>query len=169
MVLARIQFRLNFNLTKKASNNLPDTLQTQSRHYTDTLQTFQTPSMNLLLHFHTTKRCWSQISSNPSGGWVGGVWVVVYRYIIMPLRCPTCKMVLARIQFPLNSKLDPSVAKCRRDLRVYLLNRVYPYLIGWRSFQGCLIGSGYCNQHNVRVTREVNPKRMSSRDKNGEV
>ena len=37
--------------------------------------------------------------------------VVVYRYIIMPLRGPTCKMVLARIQFPLNSKLDPSVAK----------------------------------------------------------
>ena len=28
------------------------------------------------------------------GGWV----VVVYRYIIMPLRGPTCNMVLARIQ-----------------------------------------------------------------------
>ena len=28
----------------------------------------------------------------------------------MPLRGPTCKMVLARIQFRLNSKLDPSVA-----------------------------------------------------------
>ena len=28
----------------------------------------------------------------------------------MPLRGPTCKMVLARIQFKLNSKLDPSVA-----------------------------------------------------------
>ena len=29
----------------------------------------------------------------------------------MPLRGPTCKMVLAGIQFRLNSKLDPSVAK----------------------------------------------------------
>ena len=37
--------------------------------------------------------------------------MVVYRYIIMPLRGPTCKMVLARIQSRLNSKLDPSVAK----------------------------------------------------------
>ena len=41
------------------------------------------------------------------GGWVV---VVVYRYIIMPLRGPSCKKVLARIQFRLNSKLDPSVA-----------------------------------------------------------
>ena len=39
------------------------------------------------------------------------VVVVVYRYIIMPLRGPTCKRVLARIQARLNFKLDPSVAK----------------------------------------------------------
>ena len=106
------------DLIQKNSNPFPDTLhttsrhpldssQTPSRHHTDTLKTLQTPSRNLQLHFHTTKSCCSQISSNPSGG--GGGWVV-YRYIIMPLRGPTCKMVLARIQFRLNSKLDPSVA-----------------------------------------------------------
>ena len=145
------------------------TFQTPSRLLSDTIQTLSRASKHIPGTF-----CYISISlkdpvpKSQVTRRVGG-WVVVYRYIIMPLRCPTCKMVLARIQFPLNSKLDPSVAKCRRDLRVYLLNRVYPYLIGWRSFQGCLIGSGYCNQHNVRVTREVNPKRMSSRDKNGEV
>ena len=41
---------------------------------------------------------------------------MVYRYIIMPLCGPTCKMVLARIQFRLNSKLDPSVAKVTKHL-----------------------------------------------------
>ena len=38
------------------------------------------------------------------------VVVVVYRYIIMPLRGPTCKLGLARIQLKLNSKLGPSMA-----------------------------------------------------------
>ena len=109
------------DLIQKISNPFPETLQTTSRHpldfsqtpsrhHTDTLKTLQTPSRNLQLHFHTTKSCCSQISSNPSGGGGGGGGWVVYRYIIMPLRGPTCKMVLARIQFRLNSKLDPSVA-----------------------------------------------------------
>ena len=44
------------------------------------------------------------------GGCGGYVVVVVYRYIIMPLRGPTCKRVLARIQARLNFKLNPSVA-----------------------------------------------------------
>ena len=51
----------------------------------------------------------TQKTSNPSGGWVVGGWVV-YRYIIMPLRGPTCKWGLARIQVKLNSKFDLSVA-----------------------------------------------------------
>ena len=37
------------------------------------------------------------------GGWVGcGVYVVVYRYIIMPLRGPTCKIARfqAELKFP---------------------------------------------------------------------
>ena len=38
----------------------------------------------------------------------GGGWVV-YRYIIMPLRGPTCKLGLARNQVKLNSKLGPSM------------------------------------------------------------
>ena len=48
------------------------------------------------------------------------VVVVVYRYIIMPLRGPTCKMVLARIQFRLNSKLALGVAI--RPFRLWALN-----------------------------------------------
>ena len=47
MVLARIQFRLNFNLIKKAFNNLPDTLQTHSRHLPDTIQKLSRPSKHL--------------------------------------------------------------------------------------------------------------------------
>ena len=38
------------------------------------------------------------------GGWV------VYRYIIMPIRGPTCKILQ---EFKLNSKSGPSMAKCR--------------------------------------------------------
>ena len=37
-------------------------------------------------------------------------YMVVYRYIIMPLRGQTCKKELARIQVKLNSKLGPSMA-----------------------------------------------------------
>ena len=33
----------------------------------------------------------------------------------------------------------------------------------------CMISSGYCNYHNVRVKREVSVKKMSTADKNGEV
>ena len=33
----------------------------------------------------------------------------------------------------------------------------------------CMISSGYCNLHNVRVKREVNMKKMSTRDKNGDM
>ena len=104
IVLARIQFRLNSMLIQKAFHHVPDTLQTLYRH----TQTFQTPSRNLLLRFHTTKRCFSQISSNPLGG---GGWVVVNRYIIMPFHGQTCKILIARIQFRSNFKLDPNVAK----------------------------------------------------------
>ena len=128
-VFERIHFRLNSKLTqtpprpppesfKLPSKHPPDSFQTHSRHHTDALQTFQTPLRNLQLHFLTTKSCCSQISSNPSGGWV----VVVYRYIIMPLCGPTCKKVLARIQFRLDSELYPSVA----ITNVTSLSRVVP-------------------------------------------
>ena len=33
----------------------------------------------------------------------------------------------------------------------------------------CLISSRYCNLHNVRVKREVRMKKMSTRDKGGEM
>ena len=33
----------------------------------------------------------------------------------------------------------------------------------------CMISSGYCNLHNVRVKREVSMKKMSTRDKNGDM
>ena len=33
----------------------------------------------------------------------------------------------------------------------------------------CLISSGYCNLHNMRVRREVKVKKMSTRDKGGEM
>ena len=52
MVLARILFRLNSNLIKKASNNPPDTLQTHSRQFPDTIQTLSRPSKHLLGTFY---------------------------------------------------------------------------------------------------------------------
>ena len=50
----------------------------------------------------------------------------------MPLRGPTCKMVLARIQFKLNSMLDPSVAKIQARVieiatRALFENHVYKF------------------------------------------
>ena len=62
MFLARIQNRWHSNLIQKASNNLQDSFQTPSRHHTDTLCTFKSPSKNPLLHFHINKRRCSQIS-----------------------------------------------------------------------------------------------------------
>ena len=102
-----------------ASNHLRDTLQTHSRQLPDTIQTLFRPSKHLLGTFYYISIPLkdavpkSQVTRRV-------VVVVVYRYIIMPLRGPTCKIVLARIQFRLNSKLDLCVAilqKCfRKDL-----------------------------------------------------
>ena len=52
MVLTRIQLRVNSNLIKKASNNLPITLQTHSRHLPDTINTLSRPSIHLLRTFN---------------------------------------------------------------------------------------------------------------------
>ena len=88
----------------------PGTLQTHSKNFPDTIQTLPRPSKQLPGTF-----CYISIplkddvpKSQVTRRVVG--WLVVYWYIIMPLCSPTCKMVLTRIQFILNSKLDPRVA-----------------------------------------------------------
>ena len=79
----KVMFQVDLHMSKTPSGKLPitlqapsrhtpDSFQTPSRHYTDTIQTLSRPSRHLLIHFHTFKRCWSQISSNLSGGGVGG-------------------------------------------------------------------------------------------------
>ena len=67
-------------LIQKASKHVPDTLQTLSKHHTDTPQTFKTLSRNLLLYFHTPKRCFSknQVTRRVVGGWVGGLQVHIH-------------------------------------------------------------------------------------------
>ena len=109
----RVLNRLNLDWISSWSRKLPITFQTPSRLLSDT---FQTPYRHFPDLPNTSQEPFyifislkdpvpkSQVTRR-----VGG-WVVVYRYIIMPLCGPTCKMVLARIQFRLHSMLDPSVA-----------------------------------------------------------
>ena len=91
------------------TENLPNTLQILSRQPPDTLETpFKHPSdtHKTLTKFSFIPSIEVRETSNLSavGGWV------VYRYIIMPLRCPSSNVV-ARIQAMLNFKFDPSVVK----------------------------------------------------------
>ena len=98
MVLARIQFRLNSSLIKKASNNLPDTLQTHSRQLPDTIQTLSRPSKHLLGTFYYISIPLkdavpkSQVTRRVVGGGGGGGLQVHNHATLWPnLQDGTCK------------------------------------------------------------------------------
>ena len=122
MILYSLQ-NLLYNLLTP-SRHLPNTFLTPSWHFSDT---FQTPSEHPQDTLCTPTR--HQPNFNFPGyiehcfqvrHRVGGWWVVGGgpTYIIMPLRGPTCKWGLARIQAKLNSQVWPECGKNNKKLEL---------------------------------------------------
>ena len=64
-----------------------------------------------------------------------------------------------------NMSVKQTFASVYAGQRVSVSDRVKEF----SKMNECLISSGYCNLHNVRVRREVRMKKMSTRDKDGEI
>ena len=101
----KIQVKLNCQVGPECckmfrtwSRQVPETFQLP-------LDTIHTPKMNSRQIYITIRKYFQNVKLYPGwwvGGWVGGWWVGGCRYIIMPLRGPTCK-ISSRAE---NPKLD---------------------------------------------------------------
>ena len=114
MVLARIQFRLNSNLIKNASNNHQDTLQTHCRHLPDTIQILFRPSKHLPGTFYYISIPLkdavpkSQVTRRVVGGGGGGLQVHNHATSWPNLQDGTCKNSI-QIEFQVGPECGNSV------------------------------------------------------------